>query len=215
MTRPWTIAVVGTGTDVGKTWVACEMLRRVRAQGVRVAARKPVQSFVGAANGAIASPTDADLLGAASGEDATAVCPVHRWYPKALAPPIAAEVLGRAPIQLLDLLAELTWPTDATLRLVETVGGLRSPLAHDADSLTFVRHLAPDQIVLVADAELGAISATRFACDALMGLLVVVVLNRYDDANEVHRLNRRWLMEHDGLTVVTDAADIAHEGVRL
>lgn len=208
MTAPLTIAVVGTGTDVGKTWVACALLRRVRAQGVRVAARKPVQSFVGAAEAMTAAPTDADLLGAASGEEATAVCPAHRWYPRALAPPIAANVLGLPLILLDDLLDEMVWPADATFRVVETVGGLRSPLAHDGDSLSFVRRLTPDQIVLVADAELGAINATRFACEVLSDMAVVVLLNHYDDTNEVHRHNRRWLAENDGLTVLTDARDL-------
>ena len=39
------VAVVGTGTDVGKTWVAARLLSDLRAAGLRVAARKPAQSF--------------------------------------------------------------------------------------------------------------------------------------------------------------------------
>ena len=39
------VAVVGTGTDVGKTWVSARVLRDLRAAGLRVAARKPAQSF--------------------------------------------------------------------------------------------------------------------------------------------------------------------------
>ena len=41
-TRPdLLIAVVGTGTEVGKTWVSAHLLRDLRAEGHRVAARKP------------------------------------------------------------------------------------------------------------------------------------------------------------------------------
>ena len=39
------VVVVGTGTDVGKTWVAARLLIDLRAAGVTVAARKPAQSF--------------------------------------------------------------------------------------------------------------------------------------------------------------------------
>lgn len=39
------IVVVGTRTEVGKTWVTARLLRDLRASGRHVAARKPVQSF--------------------------------------------------------------------------------------------------------------------------------------------------------------------------
>ena len=39
------IGVVGTNTEVGKTWVASRLLAALKARGLRVAARKPVQSY--------------------------------------------------------------------------------------------------------------------------------------------------------------------------
>ncbi len=51
--------------------------------------------------------------------------------------------------------------------LVETAGGMRSPLAADGDCLAFCAALAPDVIVLVADAGLGTINAVRLTLDAL------------------------------------------------
>ena len=39
------VLVVGTGTDVGKTWVSAHLLATLRAAGLTVAARKPAQSF--------------------------------------------------------------------------------------------------------------------------------------------------------------------------
>src|SRR5206468_1259236 len=86
------VLVTGTGTGVGKTWVAARLLTELRAKGVHVAARKPVQSFA-----AGEGPTDAEMLAAATGEDLADVCPAHRWYERPLAPPMAADVLGRAP----------------------------------------------------------------------------------------------------------------------
>ncbi len=188
------IALVGTHTDVGKTWVAQALLRQLRAHGVHVAARKPVQSYEVAA-----IQTDADQLAAATGQHPHAVCPPHRWYPRALAPPMAADVLGRPRIELKELVAEITWPEHVQLGVVETVGGVRSPVAHDADSVDLVRVLQPDHVLLVADAGLGALNAIRLSLECLGALPTEVFLNRFDPANPLHRLNQEWLAEHYGI----------------
>jgi dethiobiotin synthetase len=200
------VAVVGTGTDVGKTWVAARLLADLRAAGLRVAARKPAQSFEPDDD-----PTtlDAAVLGASSGESAEEVCPAHRWYEVPMAPPMAAEVLGRPPFTIQNLASELRWPAEAAeavdVGLVETAGGLRSPLAADGDCLALCEVLDPDLVVLVADAGLGTINAVRLAIDALQAVLAmtVVVLNRFDSSSDLHVRNRKWLQDRDALTVVT------------
>ena len=83
------VAVVGTGTDIGKTWVSARLLTELRAAGLHVAARKPAQSFEPDDDPA---SLDAAVLGAASGEPAEQVCPPHRWYETPMAPPMAADV---------------------------------------------------------------------------------------------------------------------------
>lgn len=206
--RPAALAVVlGTGTDVGKTWVACRVAEALRARGVTVAAWKPAQSWDPDQRAAGAA-TDAELLAAATGQRPDEVCPPHRSYPLALAPPMAADRLGRPPLALADLLAEPAWPAGAQVGLVEAAGGARSPLAHDADGVDLARSVGPDLVVLVADAGLGTIHAVRSALDGLGGLPVVVALNRYDGADALHRANRTWLAERDGLDVVTDPVEL-------
>jgi dethiobiotin synthetase len=64
--------------------------------------------------------------------------------------------------------------------------------------------LAPDIVLLVADAGLGTLNSVRLSVDALPDVApVVVVLNRYDEGNDLHVRNRRWLVEEVGLAVVT------------
>lgn len=200
MTRPQRlVVVVGTGTEVGKTWVAARLLERWRAEGSTVAARKPVQSFDPGPSGA---PTDAEVLAQAGGEHPEAVCAPHRSYPLAVAPPMAARRLGRPEIRLATLVGELLWPSPAVaVGLVETAGGLRSPQAEDADALDLARALRPDHVVLVADAGLGTVNAVRLSADALrrVGLHPVVVLNRYDTGDQLHADNLDWLRTRDGL----------------
>lgn len=197
------VAVVGTGTDIGKTWVAARLLTDLRAAGLRVAARKPAQSFEPEDDPA---GLDAAVLGAASGESAEEVCPQQRWYEVPMAPPMAAESLGRASFTMQDLIAELVWPADAVdVGLVETAGGVRSPLAADGDCLDFCAALVPDLIVLVADAGLGTINAVRLCVEALapVGSPIAVVLNRFDPDADLHERNVAWLGGRDALRVLT------------
>jgi dethiobiotin synthase len=195
------VVVSGTGTEVGKTYVTAGLAASLRERGVRVAARKPVQSFAPENE----SPTDADVLAAATGEDPYVVCPSHRRFPLAMAPPMAAEALGRPPFTITDLAAEVSAqsPLDA-LVFVESAGGVRSPLAADGDTVALAEALRPALIVLVADAGLGTINAVHLSIDALSGHRVVVFLNRFDPRDDLHLRNRDWLLTRAGLEVVSD-----------
>ena len=196
--RPAHVAfVAGTGTEVGKTWVASAVLGRLRADRRRVSARKPAQSF-DAGEGS----TDADVLAAATGETPHDVCPAHRWYARALAPPMAAAALGAPAFAVRDLVEELDWPDGVDVGLVEGAGGPRSPIAADGDNVALAGAIAPDLVLLVADAGLGVINAVRLSVDAFAPAPVVVVLNRYDTTDAVHQCSRDWLTARDGFDVV-------------
>jgi dethiobiotin synthetase len=198
-----TVIVIGTGTDVGKTWVSAQVLRALRSEGRDVSARKPAQSFEAADR-----TTDAHVLAAATGEDPHDVCPVHRWYHVPMAPPMAAEAIGRPAFLIADLVDEMEWPVPSpALALIETAGGLRSPLAADGDALTLIEALQPELVLLVADAGLGAINAVRLTLDALdQGSHVatpLLFLNRHDPDDDLHRRNRAWLERNLGVEVFT------------
>ena len=204
--------VCGTGTEVGKTWVAARLLAELRARGRSVSARKPAQSFdVGRYGENLGGATDAEALGAASGEHPGDVCHSFRSYHRAMAPPIAAQALGMPPFTVADLVEELDWPQERVdVGVVETAGGVRSPQAEDGDVCDLVAALAPDLVLLVADAGLGTINSIRLTMDALGGgpagsggSPVVVVLNRFDGKHEIHRRNHEWLLEREGYQMVT------------
>ena len=196
------VAVLGTTTGVGKTWATAQALARLRSAGTTVAARKPVQSF------ASCDPeTDAEVLAAATGERPEDVCPRHRWYAMAMAPPIAAAFLGTAPPALEELVAELEWPAGGVqVGAVETAGGPRSPLAADGDSAALAAAIQPDLTVLVAPAGLGAINAVRL-CRPVVPQPLVVFLNHFD-RSDIHDRNLRWL-QADGLDVVVRVQELA------
>ena len=185
------VVVVGTGTEVGKTWVACRALEALRAAGVRVAARKPVQSY---------DPGGPHhrrrRAGRGHRRGRRTPCARRtagtRWP---MAPPMAAEALGRPPFTLSDLVDEITWPDGVEVGVVESAGGVRSPMASDdADGVALAAALMPDVVVLVADAGLGTINSIRPAAAALDALVetrdaldLVVVLNRFDPLRRAAR----------------------------
>ncbi|MFM8238221.1 MAG: ATP-dependent dethiobiotin synthetase BioD [Actinomycetota bacterium] len=197
------VFVTGTGTEVGKTWVTAAVLRELRARGIAAHGRKPAQSF------APGDPTtDAAELAAAGGEQPEVVCPPHRWLPTPMAPPMAAAALGLPPFTIADLVAEVA--PGAGLALIEGAGGLRAPIAEDGDNLTLIEALDPAAVVLVADAGLGTINLTRLCCDAIgPDREVIVILNRFDAGDDLHRRNHEWLVTREGLGVVTDPEALA------
>jgi dethiobiotin synthetase len=207
VTRPGRLVVVtGSGTEVGKTWVASRLLIELRRRGYKVAARKPVQSY------SAGEPTDAEILGRASGESAGEVCPPHRSYPVPLAPPIAAEALGRPLPTMADLVEELDrgWPAGRIdVGVVEGAGGVASPLAVDGDTADLSRRIRADLAVLVGEAVLGIINSARLSRLALHPLPMTVHLNRFDPGAELHRINCEWLAGRDGFDVTKTDGELA------
>jgi dethiobiotin synthetase len=74
---------------------------------------------------------------------------------------------------------------------------VRSPQAADGDAVTLIEELQPDVVLLVADAGLGTINSVRLSLEALdTGAHVatpLVMLNRFDPADDLHRRNRSFL----------------------
>lgn len=209
--EPFVLVVAGTATEVGKTWVAARLAGELRNADWAVRALKPAQSFEPGAG-----PTDAELLAGATGQASTDVCSPHRWYATPMAPPMAAEVLGRPSFTLAELVDEMSVRSPvADIVVVESAGGVRSPLAADGDTVDLTIALAPDLVLLVGDAALGTINAVRLAAAVLAPAPLIVFLNRFDPADDLHRRNRAWLADRCGFEVATDAVALGERLDRL
>jgi dethiobiotin synthetase len=201
------VVCVGTHTEVGKTWTGAAVLADLRARGRTVAARKPAQSF----DPRDGQPLDADVLGDATGEPGDVVCPPARTYAVPMAPPMAAAALGRPIPALAELLDEVRWPEpEVDVAWLETVGGPRSPIGRDGDAVDVVAVLHPRKVVLVADAGLGTINAVRLSVAPFeeLGHEPIVLLNRFDPNDDLHRRNAAWLHEL-GIAAVLSASAVA------
>lgn len=169
--------VTATDTGVGKTLVACELIRRLRGRGIDACGMKPVETGVGSEG-----PLDALALRAAAGgsDPLEDVCPQRFALPAA--PAVAAEAEGRA----LDLAALLGAFTRLSARhecvIAEGAGGLLVPLAPGLDMAGLAAKLALPALV-VARARLGTLNHTLLTLEALRarGIRVAgVVVSRAD-----------------------------------
>jgi dethiobiotin synthetase len=120
---------------------------------------------------------------------------------------MAAEALGRDRIELEHLLDELDLPEHG-VALIEGVGGPRSPLSHDGDTV-LLAWLLRAPVILVASAGLGTINDIRLAKDAFAPLPVASFLNRFDEKDPLHIANRDWLRDRVGATVCTSIEELA------
>ncbi len=204
------VFVVGTDTEVGKTWIARQLLQAWKSLGLKVSARKLAQSY---AKGAW--PTDADVLATASDELPEEVCLPKYWYPVEMAPPMAAIVLGMTPPTLAELVLSIGWPAGVDIGIVEAAGGVRSPQASDGDCIDLARLIDPQVIILVGHAGLGTINAIRMSHEALTGIKradgqdipIYAVLNHFEISSELHHYNLEWLRDKYSIEACTGIVD--------
>ena len=174
--------ILGTDTDVGKTYVTERLGEAFRTAGYRVGMVKPV------ASGALPDGTseDATRLMTAAGIDEAdrhLVNPVA--LPGEYSPKLAAELAGYAiaPSSLLKHIASVVATNDITF--VEGAGGITTPLIDGYDFADLAADSALPAI-LVADGRLGCINRVRLtsAYAEIQGISVKgIVINDADDTD--------------------------------
>jgi dethiobiotin synthetase len=158
------IVLIGTGTSVGKTYVAQRLLRAFALEGHSTVGYKPVESgFDEAAESDIAK-----LHGASSFHVKPALTSLTLKAP--VSPHLAARLEKRA-IDLDFLRAEVERgrASEADVLLVELPGGAFSPLTERALGVDFAKMLPDARVLLVAPDRLGVlhdVGATTRACAA-------------------------------------------------
>ncbi|MEZ6137240.1 MAG: dethiobiotin synthase [Pirellulaceae bacterium] len=166
--------VVGTDTEVGKTYWAAKLARFMvenrgqnapTAQGPHLGVYKPVASGVDPGE---VEASDAWILRHAAQLDCALdrVCPQRFTAP--LAPPVAARAEGREVDEALLLDGLHWWLRRCEFLIVEGVGGLLSPLS---DSMTIVDLLQRADLalpaIIVAANRLGVVNHTLLTTEAL------------------------------------------------
>lgn len=194
------VFVTGTGTEVGKTYVAAAIARTLAAEGRRVGVFKPAAT--GLADDETDHATLREAAGSAQGDDEIAP---YRYAPP-MSPHLAAELAGER-IERDRLLAVARGAADGADALVaEGVGGLLVPLSTGY----LVRDLAVDlglPLVVAAPPGLGTINHTLLTLEAARAAaldVAAVVLTPWPDRpGRVERSNRETIAALAGVEVET------------
>ena len=149
--------ITGTDTDVGKTVFTGLLARRLAADGVSVAALKPVCS---------GGRGDARALRAAT-NGALSLDEINPWHFRTPTAPWLAARREQRTVRLADVVSHVNrirrrfeWV------LVEGAGGLLSPLGEDFDSRDLIRALGATPVVICPN-RLGAINQVLLVLAAL------------------------------------------------
>lgn len=189
--------VTGTDTDVGKTWVGTQLIRALKARGVNVHPRKPIES--GWPNDKNLMDTDSWKLADAAGcsDQLETVCPNR--FPEPLSPVRAARLVNQS-LTLETIEAQcLSGLQKDDFLYVEGAGGFYSPLVEDGLNADLASRLNLP-VVLVANNKLGCISHVLLCCEVMQRRhldLRAIILNQADaDAGAVSMNNQEDIAEY-------------------
>lgn len=170
--------VGGTGTDIGKTYVAAGMVRALREMNLDVGVMKPYSA--GPPAGAAGISEDALLLAGAAGvRPASEINPHHQTLE---APPYTGGgVAALHPSHITEIYRRLA--ADRDVMVVEGMGGLLVPILPDYFMVDLARQMNL-RILVVTDNILGAVHntvSTVLACRHRGAEAAGIILNMMRD----------------------------------
>lgn len=150
MTKPL-VVVTGTGTEIGKTVVACGLVAAWGRRGRAIAGLKPIESGQTAEGHA-----DVRALGRVSTFHVTRFTPPYLLMDP-VSPHLAARREGKAidPDVVVRWVAPIRRAADGVV--LELPGGLFSPINDEQTNADLLLRLAPTRVLLVAPDRLGVI----------------------------------------------------------
>ena len=187
------ILVTGTDTGVGKTFITYNIARGLRAQGVKVACFKPVET------GVEEIPQDGEMLARATGQEIDEVVLYRAEKPLA---PYSAMLEGDLVIsieKIMDRYRELRDGKDVVL--VEGAGGIAVPIVRDYTYANLARDL-DTEVLIVARAGLGTINHSVLTVEYARKRnlhLTGLILNMYTGKDPSEKTNPEVIYQMTGL----------------
>lgn len=144
------ILIIGTGTEIGKTHASIAVTAALGGMGISTVALKPIES--GVPLDPKDASTDAGSLAAFSSYPASSP-------PYAFPDPVSPHLAARRAGVTIDFERITNWVASHAARvvLVETAGGLLSPIDKTRTNLNLAVALQPNHVLLVAPDRLGVL----------------------------------------------------------
>ncbi len=169
------LIVLGTDTDVGKTFLASALARALVAQGENVGVYKPVASGIKPAASGIATGQGGDPEQLWQAAQLTHRLPLSRVCPQMfaapLAPPVAARLEGKQVDEQLLLAGAVWWREQCNFLIIEGAGGGLSPLSDNLTNLDLAGALQPAlgplPCLIIAPHRLGTVNHSLLTIEAM------------------------------------------------
>lgn len=177
--------ITGSDTDVGKTYVGCEIVRQLRALGLGLEIRKPAESGCQVDDTGNLITHDAHALRLANDQRE----PIERIAPyrfRAAVAPHRAARLEEREIFIAQLLEACSRDDSNSCLLVEGAGGFYSPLAEDGLNADLATALQLPVIIVVRN-RIGAVNQALLTVQAVESRhlrVAAIILNQVDRAIE-------------------------------
>lgn len=157
--------ITGSDTDVGKTYIACQIVRQLCRIGFELETRKPAESgCIEAGNGELITQDAAALrLANANRED---IERINRFRFRAALAPHRAARLENQQIWSQDLIDACARDNPEHCLIVEGAGGFYSPLAEDGLNADLANALELSVIIVVND-RIGAVNQALMTLEAV------------------------------------------------
>lgn len=182
--------ITGSDTDVGKTYIACQIIQQLRAFNKQIEIRKPVESGCKEDRPGNLIAADAMLLSAANDHQQSMDTISPHRFKAALAPHRAARLEGTA-VYLRDLIDACQQKKADHLLIVEGAGGFYSPLAEDALNADLASALQLPVIIVVND-RIGAVNQALMTIAAVKSRhlpVAAIIMNQLEADHETNMDN--------------------------
>ncbi len=194
--------ITGSDTDVGKTYIACQIVGQLRHLGVNLETRKPVESGCEENSDGVLITHDAAALQRANDNRE----PLDRINPyrfrAALAPHRAARLEGQK-IRLEALIDACNLVNPANRLLVEGAGGFYSPLAENGLNADLASALQLP-VIIVVDDRIGAVNQALMTWQAVVSRhlrVAAIILNQVQAQEDAAMDNAADLAAHCDLPI--------------
>ncbi|MBQ3759005.1 MAG: dethiobiotin synthase [Synergistaceae bacterium] len=208
MTEDRNIFIVGTGTDVGKTYIAGLILKEFIRSGINAAYFKAAMSGNIRDSSGNLIPGDALHVKEVSGttQPLSEMCPYV--YERAYSPHLAARIEGN-PVNFDAVMAKFDALSAKYDRVImEGSGGILCPIRLDGEKEIWLEDFVKARdfgCVLVADAGLGTINAVGLTVSYMKAKgmrLTGIIFNRFQPGNILHEDNLKVCEYLTGLKVI-------------
>ena len=201
------VFIVGTGTDVGKTYVSALILKRLRAEGINANYYKAAASGNPIIDGRL-QPTDALFVKRFAQLDQDPAEMVSYVYEEAFSPHLCArrENLFLSLRKVKEDYQKISDKSDFVL--VEGSGGILCPIVYEKNSKIWLEDIIKTlslPVVIVSDAGLGTINSTGLTVSYMIEKNIKIsgiVLNNFDENNFMHVDNKQMIEEVTNLPII-------------